>query len=102
MAKQTDNIERLDAEIPECECPWCGSYIDSLQDSITPGPARKPQSGHVAICAECIQAMVFDDDMTPRKPVQGDISDKMLAVINRGKISVEAMKLRRDQSAEEN
>ena len=94
------NLDHIDAGIPECECPWCGVEMNALMRGDDKGVA--PEPGHPAICVECINLCIIDDDLTVRKPKAGDVPSGWLPGIAEAKMKLQDMKLRRDQDAAAN
>lgn len=56
-----------DTKIPPFKCPACNYHMDATTKAYGDGDA-KPKQGDVSMCLMCGTLMVFNADLTVRKP----------------------------------
>lgn len=59
------------SQIPSSACPYC-ERVYAVTTSV--GGKASPQPGSWAVCVNCAQFLVYDDDLTVRKPHQGEVA----------------------------
>lgn len=48
-------------------CPYCSHELDTVT-SAPMNPEATPQEGDITICIECVNVLVFKENLTVRKP----------------------------------
>jgi len=56
--------ELFTTEVTKGACPYCGYIIEAATGN---GP-RPPKRGDVSVCIECLNVVMFNDDLTIVKP----------------------------------
>jgi hypothetical protein len=64
-------LETYATRIPPSPCPYCDHVYD-VTSSI--GERATPQPGNWAVCYNCAQFLIYDDDLRVRKPQRGEVT----------------------------
>lgn len=59
------------SHVPSSACPYC-EHVYGVTTSV--GGKGVPHSGSWAVCYNCAQFLVYDDDLKVRKPHQGEVA----------------------------
>ena len=62
-----------DSRTPKSPCPWCGHILDGAMAADPKNPDATPKPGDVSVCISCAQILVFNDDLTMRASMPGEI-----------------------------
>lgn len=60
-----------ETKIPERRCPFCDYKLDVAASVYNKKNTPKP--GDISICLSCASILIFNDDLTIRKPEPGEI-----------------------------
>lgn len=56
-------------------CPYC-NHGHQLASSMS-NPEARPKPGDISICVECCNVLVFNDDLTTRKPTPLELDNAL-------------------------
>jgi hypothetical protein len=58
-------VPETQGRLPVDYCPWCGAKCDAWTAL---DPCRSPKAGDAGMCFYCGQVMIYNTDLTLRKP----------------------------------
>ena len=70
---EDQDMRLRDTRTPECVCPWCGHLIDAALAANPNMPNATPYPGAVCVCIGCAQILRFQDDLTVRATMPGEV-----------------------------